>query len=235
MKPSLIGNMPLVMETCSIRCLLGFAALGFFLIGEGCASTNTQASGPRPRDGIAEYRQVAVEAKKVMQGSLNSLAAVSAQSNRCAPDVLAAFSAATQRLQVESIPLRERAQAMQARGDAYFDQWEKRVAQVKDPAVRAAAEREHPRLEESFHQIKTISQEAREAFGPFQASLRKVRNALETDPANVSANPTRDQIASAKQSGEHVQQCLDRIIAELDSMRAMLTPPGVSAQSPQAR
>jgi hypothetical protein len=235
MKPGFIGNMPLVMETCSIRSVQGFAALGSLLVAVGCASTDTEAPGPRPRDGIAEYRQVAVEAKKVMQGTLSSLAAVSAQPNRCAPDVLAAFSAATQRLQVESIPLRERAQAMQARGDAYFDQWEKHVAQVKDPAVRAAAEREHPRLEESFHRIKAISQEAREAFGPFQTSLRKARNALENDPACVAAGPTQDQITSAKQNGEHVQQCLDRIIAELDSMRAMLTPTGASAQSPQAR
>jgi hypothetical protein len=225
MKPSFIGNMALVMETCSIRSVQGFAALGSLLVAVGCASTDTKASAPPPRDGIAEYRQVVEEAKKLIQGSLSSLAAVSAQSNRCAPDVLSAFSAATQRLQVESIPLRERAQAMQARGDAYFQEWDENLARVKDPELRAIAQREHPRLEESFHRIKAISQEAREAFGPFQASLRKVRNALEADPASVSAGPTRDQIASARQNGEHVEQCLDLIISVLDAMRETLHSP----------
>ena len=217
---------------CSEWVVSSLAAL---MLGVGCASTGSDRDGPRPRDGIAEYRQVAADARKAMHAALSSLAEVSAQSNRCAPKALSAFSAEMQRLQVDSIPLRARAQAMQARGDAYFERWHEHLARVKDPEVRAIAERQRPVLEESFGKIKAMSQEGREAFDPFQASLRKVRNALETDPASISTGPTRNSIASAKQNGEHVERCLDGIISELDSMRAMLTPSGSRAKQQKAR
>src|SRR5262249_46319033 len=115
---------------CGLWMLLGF--VGSILAG-GCASTETRGEGPRARDGIAEYRQVAVDAKRAMRGALSSLASLSGRSNECAPGVLSAFSAQMQRFEVESIPLRSRAQALEARGNAYFQQWEEHLARVKDP------------------------------------------------------------------------------------------------------
>jgi len=168
---------------------------------------------------------VATDARQAMHDALSSLAAVSAHSNRCPPEVLSAFSAEMQRLQVGSIQVRARAQAMQARGDAYFERWHEHLARVKDPEVRALAERQRPALEESFRRIKLLSQEGREAFGPFQSDLRKLRNALEMDPSSIGAEPTRNWIATAKGNGEHVERCLTSIVGELDSARAMLTPP----------
>ena len=201
----------------------------------GCASTASDRDKPQPRDGVAEYRQVALDARKAMQAALSSLASVSAQSNRCPPKVLREFSVKMQRLQVDSIQLRARAQAMQARGDAYFERWHEHLARVKDPEVRAIAESQRPALEASFRRIKMMSQEGREAFGPFQMSLRRLRNALETDPASISAGPTQDWIGTAKEKGEHVERCLACIVGELDSVRAMLTPSGSRTKQQEAR
>ncbi len=160
-----------------------------------------------------------------MRGALKSLATVSTQSNRCAPSVLAAFSAKMQQLQVDSLQLRARAQAMQARGDAYFENWHEHLAKVKDTKLRAYADAQRPAFEQRFGRIKALSQEGREALDPFQASIRKVRNALEADPASITAVSTQDWLATAKEKGEHVDRCLGAIIDELDSMRAMLRPP----------
>ncbi len=212
--------------TTNPGCNVLLAGLALLLLA-GCASSGSQAKKPRPRDGIAEYRQVAVDARKAMRSALNSLAAVSAEPNRCPPKVLSAFSAEMQRLQVDSLQLRARAQAMEARGDAYFDRWHENLARVKNPDVRALAETRRPDLEESFRRIKRLSQAARQAFAPFQSSMRQLRNALETDPASVSAAETRISIAAAKENGERVEQCLAAVIVELDSMRALLTPSGM--------
>src|SRR6516165_10649073 len=62
----------------------------------GCASkdhTNQTTQSPRSGTGIAEYRQVATNAQAAVRAALASLATVSAQTNRCGPDVLSAFSA----------------------------------------------------------------------------------------------------------------------------------------------
>ncbi len=203
--------------------LSSLIGLGLIL---GCASTRDQTNAPRPRDGIAEYRQITVAAAKAMRQALTALAVVRAESNACSPEVLKAFSSQMQKLQVDSIQLRARARAMQQRGEAYFERWHEHLAQIKDPEIRAVAEMRRPELQESFRRIKLLSHEAREAFEPFQADLRKVRNALESNPAKVSAPSIREQISSATEYGKHVERCLVSIISELDSMRAMLTSKG---------
>jgi len=132
---------------------------------------------------------------------------------------------------VESTQVRERSQAIQARGDAYFERWHENMAQVKDHAVRAAAEARRPQLEESFRHIKALSQEAREAFNPFLTALRQLRNALEKDPTCIGTAATRDRIKEAMDQGQHAERCVDGIKRELDTMKAMLVPPHKSIQN----
>ncbi len=204
------------------RLGIPFLITATLLLLAACASPRTHREEPRPRDGIAQYRHVAVDAQKAMRAALKSLATVSAQSNRCSPRVLKAFSASMQRLQVDSLSLQARARAMQTRGDAYFDQWEQHLARVSDPEVRALAERRRPIYEESFQRIKSLSREARVAFEPCVSSLRSLRTALENDPGTLSTADAQALMSSARQNGEHVERCLADIIAELDAVQAQL-------------
>ena len=195
----------------------------------GCASkdhTNQTTQSPRSGTGIAEYRQVATNAQAAVRAALASLATVSAQTNRCGPDVLSAFSAEVRRLQVESIQLRARSEAMQARGDAYFDHWHERLARIQDPEVRSLAQQNRTQLQQSFAQIKQLSQSGREAFKPFVSGLRQLRNALEHDPASLSGANIQSTISSTREQGQRVEQCLAGIERELDSMSAVITPAG---------
>src|SRR3974390_16043 len=206
--------------------LLGLSCLSTALVvwAAGCASkTAAQKSAPQ-QNGIAEYRQIAARAEQALRQALNSLAAVGAQSSRCSPEVLSAFSEEIQRLQVESIQVRAHSQAMQARGDAYFERWHENIARVKDPEIQAAAEARRPQLQESFRKIKALSQEGREAFNPFLADLRQLRNALEKDPAAIDGPATRDRIKEAMEYGEHSERCVAGVGRELDLMSAMLIP-----------
>jgi hypothetical protein len=207
--------------TLSSAALLVACAVPCILVA-GCASPKADSDGPRPREGIAEYRRVTVEAANAMRAALKTLASVSTQSNVCSPRVLQAFSAQMQRLQVDSLSLRVRAQVMQARGDAYFENWDAHVHRVNDPGVRVMAEQRRPLFEDSFQHIKGLTQEAREAFAPCVGSLRKLQTKLESDPASLNAVSTRELIANGKQNGEHVQRCLAGIVSELDLMRALL-------------
>lgn len=206
----------------------GFSlACAFLLVlAAGCASKTPQQPPSRPREGMTEYRQLTTEAEQSMRAALSSLATVSAQSNQCPPAVLLAFSNEVDRVQVDSLRIRARSQAMLARGDAYFQSWHENLARIRDPAVRALAKQHHQALQDGFLRVKTLSLSGREAFQPFIAGLRKVRNALEKDPANISSDTTRADIAAARTSGEEVESSLAGIRRKLDTMIAMVTPPG---------
>lgn len=190
----------------------------------GCATPDEASKPPRPRDGIAEYRQVVEEALKAMEAALRSLDQVGAQTDRCPPKVLAAFSKELERLEVESLQVRARSQAMRARGDAYFEHWRENLARVEDPRIRDRAEQHRPQLQQSFANIKRASDQTREIFKSFLSGLRKLQATLEVDPGNLTSGRTQELIRSTREQGQQVEQGLGAIGGELKTMSLMLTP-----------
>ena len=207
----------------SATALLAVAAV---LLPAGCASKPRVSEAARPGSGIAEYRQVATRADKAVESTLRALDTVNAETNRCSPETVSNLCAEVCRLQVDSLQVRARSEVLQARGDDYFEHWHQKMAHVKDPEVRALAEKNRSRLQEDFVELKRLSHEGREAFHPFMANLRKLRNALEQDPASVSSGPAQEWLRKAKENGERVEHCLSGIEGQLDSMKSMITPAG---------
>ena len=121
-----------------------------------------------------------------------------------------------QRLEVDSFKIRARAQAIRARGDAYFEQWHEQLRSVKDPVARQLAEQRHDRLQERFAQIRLDSQQTREAFQPFMAGLRRLRNGLENDPGIAGTDSMKELIRKTRDNGQKVQAGLAAMLGELD-------------------
>jgi len=204
---------------------------GAILLWPGCASKEKSGEKIRPGSRIPEYRQAMVRAEKPVNAVLASLATVSAQSNQCPPNVLTNFTAEVRRLQVESVQARARTEAMQTRGDEYFNHWRETLARVEDPEVRALVEKERPALQESFEKIKSLSREGRQEFQPFIGSLRQVRNALEKDPASLASDSVQGSIKTAREKGGEVRERLMGVQRELDRISALLAPPGKRSNS----
>jgi hypothetical protein len=124
------------------------AAVAAVLIG--CASTETARKQPTPRADFIEYRQIVVQAMSQVDGTLRALDELSVRANRDPRPAYQAFAKAVHRIEVDSIRVRARAQAMGARGDAYFEHWEAYLAGVKNEQVRQLAEQHRPALKQSF-------------------------------------------------------------------------------------
>jgi hypothetical protein len=135
-----------------------------------------------------------------------------------------------EKLQVDSIQLRARSKAMQARGDAYFDNWEENLARMKDARIRALAEQHHLKLQQDFATIKLNSQKVSEAFKPFLSGLRKIQSRLENDSAAVNTEVVRELFRTTRQDGQQVEHWIREIRDELDSMAALLTPTKTTSQ-----
>jgi hypothetical protein len=118
---------------------------------------------------------------------------------------------------------------MRARGDAYFEHWEAYLAGVDNEQVRRLAEQRRPELKRSFEQAQAASHQVREGFRPFLSDLQKLRAVLETEPSLARIDSAKELILGAKDKGRHVLQGLDRVLAEMNSMTALLRPPGAAA------
>ena len=196
----------------------------------GCATTDTAPKVPTLRDDFREYREIVVQSMSLVDVTLRSLDEISVQANGESRRAYASFAKAVHRLEVDSITVRARTQAMRARGDAYFEHWQAYLATVKDAQVRKLAEEHRPELKRSFDQAQEAAQQVREGFRPFLSDVQKLRAVLEADPGLAHIDAQKSLILAAKDKGRQVQQALDRILAEMNSMVALLRPPAAAAR-----
>ena len=198
--------------------VLGAAALAAFW---GCATRQQDATAPQAREDLAEYRQVAVDAQKVVKVALRSLDRAVAEAP-CPPRVYKAFTKDVQRLEVDSFKIRARAQAIRARGEAYFAQWQEHLEKVNDPAARKLAEQRRDLLKERFARIRLITQQTREAFQPFMSGLHRLRNGLENDPGFAGADSSKALIQTTRDNGRKVEDGLASVLEEMKAVAAIL-------------
>jgi len=196
----------------------------------GCTTTETGPQTPTLRDDFIQYRQLVVQAMALIDTTLRSVDEISVQARQDPRAAYAAFAKQVQRLEVDSIKVRAHTQAMRARGDAYFEHWVKYLGTVKNEQVRQLAETHQPELKQSFEQVHLAAQQVREQFRPFLSDLQKLRAVLEADPSLPRIDAQKSLLLAAKDKGRQVQQGLDRILAEMNSMTALLRPPATAAK-----
>jgi hypothetical protein len=186
-------------------------------LASGCATSSASSSAPKPGRGIAEYRHVARAAHRSVAAvvdSLEALARPSARSSTAHP-ALAGFDRALNQLELTSVRARARAEAIIARGQAYFDEWRENLAGITNqPAARAESER-YTRLFAHFERVRQRSGEVREEFRPFMATLREFRARLDQSPIPTDEARWGKEIDGLIASGRRVLQTLDAVSAAL--------------------
>jgi len=190
----------------------------------GCATKDSTSRTLKPGNGIVEYHQVTTNAIKAVRSALSSLHSTSGYTNGVPTKVRSAFIKEVERLEVDSIQVRARSQAILDRGDAYFKNWHENLAHIEDPKIRDLAIEHRSELESSFGTIKATSQRARQSFQPFLDGLRKLRTIVENDPRGMADDKGRDLTRATEEHGRQVEQELSGIRDELNNMTAMLTP-----------
>ena len=206
------------------------AVLGFVLLpasgwlAGGCASSSGDASAPKPGSGIAEYRTVARDAHRAVDATVKSLEALarpSTETNLPHP-ALPGFDRALHQLELASIKARARAEAIIARGQAYFDEWKGNLAGITNQAAARTEAKHYDQLHEHFERVRQRSGEVREEFRPFMAKLREFRARL----AKPAAEWPREDLDAVTASGRRVLQTLESISTALNeaetSLRATL-------------
>jgi len=197
----------------SARSLFWSGLLLCLLLG-ACATSHSGAPN-RPGSGIAQYRALVVLSRDEIGQTLQVLDQLAAKPDR---DSFGAFAQSVRRLEIDSISVRARSQAMEARGAAYFAEWAEHLTQMEDSAARKAAEQQRDELKGSFDRVMALAHEARQAFNAFLPDLRRLRATVETNPGPETVASGRELIAGAETSGHQVQEKLAAILAELDRL-----------------
>jgi hypothetical protein len=207
--------------TCFFPIIPALCLAAFFSLIAGCASNPPTDNRPRIGHGAQEYLKITGESVTAVLDALHALDRVAAQTNQCPPKVVAAFSREVDQLQVESLKIRSRAQAIQARGNAYFEAWSGNPTSPSNPQSGKIAEY-LPQMHQAFDRIKQVSQNTGQEFKPFLSGLRTLRVQLDTNPSAVGTNDTRELIRTTREHGTQVVQNLGALRAELKAVIPVL-------------
>jgi cob(I)alamin adenosyltransferase len=98
------------------------------------------------------------------------------------------------------------------------------LAGVKNPDIRKLAEERKAKLQTSFDSIKGFMTPARDQFNTWLANLKDLQKYLSNDLTIGGIDAAKELIGKAKSDGHDVQESIDKVIAELNTIVATLTP-----------
>jgi hypothetical protein len=222
--PPLQTKIPILSD--GIALLLS-AALAASLVS--CATTDPSRNADHIGTGLAEYRQIILNFKKVVDATMKALDPMAASTRGDPRAAFEKFTKAVHRLEVDSVQARARGQAIRIRGEAYFDQWQQQLAAVSDAQVRQRAAERRAEVKQGFERVRQVTQGPRDAIKPFLLSLRELEVVLEGNLTASGVAAAQDLFRSSREKGARLQQGLEAILTELDAVTATLLPSGKHA------
>ena len=181
------------------------------LLLAGCETPGTGSSAARPGDGIREYRRLAAGLRKVVTSCVESAEALTK-----APDAKAAaahvrFDESVHRLEVASVGARARVEAMEKRGEAYFEEWAE-----EHSCVGAADNARIAELRQHFELVLGDTRQVRPEFRQFIDGLRGLRAKLGQSPTPATIESVKAALLENATKGHQVEAALDRLVQTLN-------------------
>jgi hypothetical protein len=207
--------------------MLATAAL-LIAAAQPLTTTTASAAGYKLADktgaSIAEFRDEILNVKKATDASIAALDKVVATAGTDPRAAFKEFDKSVPRVDDAANTAKKRAQDMKEKGAAYFKDWEKELAGVSNPDVRKLAEERKAKLQATFDSIKSFMAPARDQFNTWLADLKDLQKYLSNDLTVNGIDAAKTTIAKSKAEGQAVQETLDKVIAELNTIVATITP-----------
>jgi hypothetical protein len=173
---------------------------------------------------IAKFRDDIVDIKNATDTTLASLDQIVTQAAEDPRKAYKEFEKSIPKIDSAAKTAKKHADDMKEKGHNYFEQWAKELTTVSDPDIRKLAEERKAKLQSSFENIKNSTQPAREQFSAWLDHLKDLQKFLSQDITINGIEAAKDPIAKAKADGVAVQQSLEKIINELNTVVAAITP-----------
>lgn len=173
---------------------------------------------------IAEFRAEIINVKKEVDTTMVALDKIVTTAATDPRKAFKDFDKAVPQIDDAAKKAKKRGEDIKARGQAYFQTWEKELAGVNNAEIRALAEERKTKLQAAFGNIRTSMEPVRDQFTGWLANLKDLQKYLNNDLTIGGIDAAKELIGKAKTEGQAVQQSMDKVIAELNTVVATLTP-----------
>ena len=197
------------------------------LLSSGCA-TSGYKQADKTGAGIAEFRDEVVNGKNAIDATMKALGEIAASANTDPRKAFGQFDKSVANLDSTANSIRKRAQDMQAQGESYFKKWEQDLATVNNPEIRSLAESRKAKLQQTFASIRQYSEPLKGQFEPWMSDLKDLHKYLSNDLTIAGVDAAKELFKKTSVGGAEVQKSMDALVAELNTIAAVITPAKVA-------
>ena len=190
----------------------------------GCGTTAGYKQADKTGEGIAEFRDEILKGKKAIDETMASLDEIAANATTNPRKAYERYTKAVGNLESTANKIRKRADDMRAQGKAYFDEWEKQLAEVKNPEIQKLAAERKAKLSETFTSIKSVAEPLKAQFDPWMSDLKDLDKYLGNDLTIAGIDAAKPLFTKTHTEGLEVQKSMDALVAELNTVAATITP-----------
>ena len=196
----------------------------------GCGTSAGYKQADKTGAGIARFREEISKAKTAVDQTVTDLGQVSVSANTNPRKAFEAFTKSLSNLESAANHAKASAADMKAKGQAYFDQWEKQLAEIHDPKIKQLAMDQKAKLKASFDDIRKYAQPLQEQFDPWLSDLKDLRTYLNNDLSVSGVDAAKSLFTKTQAEGLEVQKSMDALIGELNTVAATLTPANIKTK-----
>jgi chromosome segregation ATPase len=219
------------MKTLNQTLVLVSLTAGAAWLLAGCGTTSGYKQADKTGEGIATFREEVLNGKKAIDATVASLDQVAASAATDPRKPFEQFSKDVANLESTAAKIRKRGQDMREQGDAYFAQWQKQLAEVKNPDIQKLASERQAKLKEAFDNIKKVAEPLKSQFDPWMSDLKDLQKYLSNDLTVNGVDAAKGLFAKATTQGKDVQKSMDALIAELNTISATISVARAQAQT----
>jgi light-regulated signal transduction histidine kinase (bacteriophytochrome) len=213
---------PIVSRILSVVAVAATVAV----LGTGCSSTGSSNYKQADKTGasIAKFRDEVVKGKNAVDATMTSLGNVAENADTDPRKSFEQFKKDVANLDSTANDIRKRATEMQAKGQAYFKQWEEELAKVTNPEIRKLAEDRRATLQETFATVRKYSEPLKAQFEPWMSDLKDLVTYLGNDLTVGGVDAAKSLFKKTTAEGLEVQKSMDGLVHELNTIAATITP-----------
>jgi len=190
----------------------------------GCGTTSGYKQADKTGEGIAEFRAAIVNGQKAINDTMKSLEQVAASATTDPRKAFERYSEDVANLESAANRARKCSHEVKEQGKAYFAQWEKQLAEVQNPGIRALAVERKAKLQQAFDAIRQYAEPLQAQFDPWMSDLKDLQKYLSNDLTIAGVDAAKPLFAKTQNAGLEVQKSMDALVAELNTVAASITP-----------
>jgi hypothetical protein len=170
------------------------------------------------------------KAKLAVDDTVKSLGQVAVTANTNPREAFKQYSKSLANLESTAARAKKHAADVKAQGQAYFANWEKQLAELKNPEIKSLAVQQKAKLQAAFDSIRKVAEPLKAQFDPWLSDLQDLQKYLSNDLTISGVDAAKGMFAKTQTEGFEVQKSMDALVAELNTVAATLTPANVKAK-----